>query len=110
MPIVLDPSAIPEPTLREMARELQEELEEILGSIEDRGTPRDPLGVLTAADLLRAAIRLGHETQGAAVPLTVAVVNVQYETLIASVDLIKSHFGLPTVPRARAPPREGTSA
>jgi hypothetical protein len=104
MPLIIDADRVPEATLRTMAKELTGELEEILASLADRGPAKDPLGVVTAADLLRSAIDLGHATEGAPVALTAAVVNVEYEALVASIDLIKSHFGLPTVPRGRAPP------
>ncbi len=63
------------------------------------------MGVRTASDLLEAAIQLGRETDGAPIALTAAVVNVQYEALVAAIDLIKTHFGLPTVPRGHAPSR-----
>ena len=104
VPLILDAASVPEATIRTMAKELREELEEILASIDARGTPKDPLGVVTASDLLKAAIQLGRETEGAPVGLAAAVVNVEYETLLASIDLIKSHFGLPTVPQGRTPP------
>jgi hypothetical protein len=104
VPLLLDPRRLPEATVRTMAKELAGELEEILESLSDRGKPRDPWGVVTAADLLTAAIELGRATEGAPVALTAAVVNVQYETLIAAVDLIKTHYGLPTVPRGPKPP------
>jgi hypothetical protein len=99
MPLILDPARVPEATLRAMGRELQMELEEVLASVAEHGPAKDPLGVVTASDLLRSAIALGQATEGSPVPLTAAVVNVQYETLVAAIDLIKSHFGLPTVPK-----------
>jgi len=104
MPLLLDPTTVPEATLRAMAKELQGELEEILASLAERGPAKDPLGIVTATDLLTAAIQLGRRTEGAPSALTAAVVNVQYEALVASIDLIKTHFGLPTVPRGPAPP------
>jgi hypothetical protein len=85
-----------------MARELTTELREVLESLDDRGPAKDPLGIVTARDLLAAGIQLAEETEGGSVALTAAVVNVEYETLVAAIDLIKTHFGLPTVPRARA--------
>ena len=104
MPLILDPARVPEETLRTMAKEFTVELQEVLDSIADRGAPKDPLGIITASDLLTSAIQLGRATEGAPVALTAAVVNVQYETLIAAIDLIKSHYGLPTVPRGPKSP------
>ena len=104
MPLILDPRSVPEPTLRTMARELSGELVEVLESISERGPAKDPLGIVTASDLLRAAIALSPTVEGAPVGQVALVVNVQYEALIASIDLIKTHFGLPTVPRGRSPP------
>jgi hypothetical protein len=103
MPLILDPARVPEETLRTMARELATELREVLDSLDDRGPAKDPLGIVTARDLLAAAIRLAEETEGGSIALTAAVVNVEYETLLAAIDLIKTHYGLPTVPRARPP-------
>ncbi|MCI4360366.1 MAG: hypothetical protein L3J91_01545, partial [Thermoplasmata archaeon] len=65
MTLILDPSTIPESTFRAMGRELQMELEEILASVAERGAPKDPLGVVTATDLLKSAIALGKATDGA---------------------------------------------
>jgi hypothetical protein len=105
MPLILDPSSVPDAILRKMARELTVELVEVLDSIAERGPAKDPFGIVTAGDLLRAAIALGRATEGAPVALTAAVVNVQYETLLAAIDLIKTHYGLPTVPRGPAAAR-----
>ncbi len=106
MALILDPSRIPEEKLRAMAKQFQTDLEGLLASIDARGAPKDPLGVFTISGLLRATIELGRATQGASVAVTTAVVNLQYETVVAAVDLIKWHFGLPTVPRGKArPPR-----
>ena len=104
MPLILDPHRLPEATVRTMARELSSGLEEVRDSLADRGPAKDPLGIVTASDLLAAAIQLGRATEGAPIALTAAVVNIQYETLIAAIDLIKTHYGLPTVPRGRTPP------
>ena len=54
-------------------------------------------------DLLRDVIALSElvDLPGADPRALTAMVNVQYDALLASIDLMKSHVEMPTVPRPR---------
>jgi hypothetical protein len=104
MPLVLDPEALPESVLRELHRSLSEDLAETLEFVRHpRGTVRDPASLVTAEDLLastRAVIgRAGPRSQSE----LAAEVNLTYATMLAAIDLVKSHTDVSTVPRKRTP-------
>ena len=105
MPLVLEPSRIPEETLRELLRSLREDLAATVELVQQPpAVVRDPASIETAGDLLRSTTAMldlpGPRTRGA----LVAEVNSAYATLVAVIDLVKSHTDVPRVPRGRPKP------
>jgi hypothetical protein len=104
VPLILNPSSHSVDQLREMLRSNREEFRETLAALErPPGEVLHPLSLLTAADLVRGVVALSEsvdrpDTDAA---LLAAMVNVQYDTLQAAIDLLKSHVAMPTVPRRR---------
>ena len=102
MPLILDPAVLPLPELRKMSREMTEGLTGLAEWAADPKLPaREPLGVRAGAELFRAAAALGAsaEEPSATAPQVTAIVNAQYEAMIAGIDLVKMHSDLPKVPK-----------
>jgi hypothetical protein len=104
MPLVLDPDRLPEATLRELARSLRQDLEELQETVDSpRGRVLDPASLEVAGELLRSAkARLdlpGRQDRAG----WAADANLAYATLLAVIDLVKSHTDVPKVPRSRSP-------
>jgi hypothetical protein len=90
-----------------MLAEQREGLSETLGNLDGWTHPIvDPPSFRTARELLVDVIALGDGlSDGAPDALLARVVNVQYDAMLAAIDLMKSHSALPSrVPRARTPP------
>lgn len=102
MPLVLDPEAVPEPVLRELHRSLSDDLAETLELVRNpRGTVRDPASLATAEDLIASArALLGRPGPRGRTELA-AEANLAYATMLAAIDLVKSHTDVPWVPKAR---------
>ncbi len=104
-PLLLDPTSRTEEELHEMLRTGREEFREFVVGLtsEPPGPVKEPLSLLTAADLLRDVVTLSERVDepGADRRLLAAMVNVQYNALLAAIDLMKSHVEIPTVPRPR---------
>ncbi len=109
MPLVLDPERLPQSVLEELRRELREGLGETLESIaHPRGRVLDPLSLETAADLVRSVIA-ELDRPGARDRLALgADANLAYATMLAAIDLVKSHTDVPRVPAPRAPAKDPT--
>ena len=102
MPLVLDPTRIPVAVLEELRRSLREDLESMLWQARHpSGTVREPAGLEAAAELLESALTLLDLPGPRTVEALGAEVNLAYATMVAAVDLIKSHTDVPRVPRAR---------
>ncbi len=105
MPLLLDPATRSDEELHEMLKAGREEFREFVVGLtnEPPGPVKEPLSLLTAADLLRDVVALSElvDRPGADRRLLAAMVNVQYDALLAAIDLMKSHVDIPTVPRAR---------
>jgi hypothetical protein len=104
MPLVLDPDRIPEPVLRELHRSLSDSLAETLELVEHpRGPVLDPASLSTAKELIASTqavlVRPGERSRGE----LAAEANLAYATMVAAIDLVKSHTDVPTVPRSRSP-------
>ena len=102
MVLVLDPMAIPPEVLEQLRRSLLEDLAETRELLRHPpGKVRDPTGIEAAAQLLETTIaRLG--TPGPPSPEAIAAdANLAYATLIAVIDLVKTHTDMPRVPRRR---------
>lgn len=104
MPLLLDPGSLPEPVLRELHRSLADDLAETLELVRHpRGPVRDPASLWTAEELVISARtvlgRAGSRSRGE----LVSEANLAYATLLAAIDLVKSHTDVPRVPQARNP-------
>ncbi len=102
MPLVLDRGALPRATLEAMAEEFRSEMDELRKMAESpSGRVLDPASLATAQELVRAA-RAVLERPGARDDAALAAdVNLGYATMLAVIDLVKSHTDVPKVP----PPR-----
>jgi hypothetical protein len=104
MPLILDVNAHDPVALREMLHANQVDFRESLAAIEHPpGAVLDPMSLVTAADLVRAVLALSEavDRPDAEAKTLAAMVNVQYETLLAVIDLMKSHVDMPKVPHPR---------
>jgi hypothetical protein len=104
MPIVPDAAGWTEPRLRELLRLQAREVAETLERLRDPALPdAEPAGLRTAIDLLQnvEALAMAAERAGTPRAILAAVANVQYDAIVAGIDLLKSHSGLPSVPRRR---------
>jgi hypothetical protein len=102
MPLLLDPAKISRKALQELHRSLREDLEETRELVDQpSGAVRDPASIMTAAELLRSTLAV-LDMPGRRRPEALATeVNLAYATLVAVIDLVKSHTDVPRVPRAR---------
>ena len=102
MPIVGEPEKLAIPVLRALVARLSEDLHETLDLVErPAAAVRDPASLETAADLIRATLAIiGREDPQDAVKLG-ADANLAYASLLAAIDLLKSHTELPRVPVRR---------
>ncbi len=103
MALVSDPERLPAAVLDDLVRSLRADLadtEEMITS--PRGRVLDPASLLTAQELLTAAVQV-LDRAGARTPSERAgEANLAYATLLAVIDLVKSHTDVPKVP----PPRK----
>ena len=106
MPLILDPSAYATEQLQELERSLRTELEELRPSVSNpKGTVHDPASLGTADDLLAAVLTLAAagEPGNTSAAHSARLANLEYATLLAVVDLLKSHKDMPKVPVGRKP-------
>ncbi|MCI4358223.1 MAG: hypothetical protein L3J95_00325 [Thermoplasmata archaeon] len=103
MPLVADASGWDRDRLVELIRSQREGLIEILRRIrETEPVWRDPMSLRTARDLLTDVGALSESALAAPtaeLSRLVEVANVQYDAILAGVDLLKSHSNVPMVPR-----------
>jgi hypothetical protein len=107
MPLVLDPSAIPEPILQALHRSLAADLAETLDFVRHpRGGVRDPASLAAAEDLLVSAHAVLASVRPRGPADWAAEANLAYASMLAAIDLVKSHTEVPRVPQGRtaAPP------
>ncbi len=105
MPLILDPERYSVEALEELVRSLRSDLEETGDLVRHpRGRVLDPVSLETAELLLAAALQELSTEGGRTVVALAARANLAYATLLAVVDLVKSHTDVPRVPRARSSP------
>ena|SRR5579859_85655 len=103
MPLVA--SSYPAAKLREMLEEQRTGLNELLEMLADPpARVNQPLSVLTAQDLVRAALAAAQPRPDATPAELAASVNLLYESFLAAIDLLKVHSEMPKVPRGRKTP------
>jgi hypothetical protein len=100
MPLVLNPASYSAETLEELRKSLRDDLADTVELVQNPGgAVVDPASLETARDLLESTLaRLDHPGPSDAASLT-ADVNLAYATLVAVIDLVKSHTDVPRVPR-----------
>ena len=102
MTLVLDPERLPRKVLEDLRRGLREDLTETLELVlQPRGRVLDPASLRTAEELLRAASSLLDRPGDRDVHALAAEANLAYASMLAAIDLVKSHTDVPQVP----PPR-----
>jgi hypothetical protein len=105
VPLVLDPERLSKATLQELVRSLRQDLEEARElALHPRGRVLDPASLTTAVELADGAIaaldRPGPRERRA----LASDANLAYATMLAIVDLVKSHTDVPRVPKQRPKP------
>ena len=104
MSLVNDPETLPESVLEELIQSLRTDLEETEEMVRSpRGRVLDPASLVTAGELLVAARAVLDRSGPRTKAERAAEVNLAYSTLLAVIDLVKSHTDVPKVP----PPRKG---
>jgi hypothetical protein len=102
VPLVLDPESLPEAVLRSLHQTLSDDLAETLELVQHpRGAVRDPSSLATAEDLIASARGVFARPGARTVAELAAEANLAYATMLAAIDLVKSHTDVPRVP----PPR-----
>jgi hypothetical protein len=102
MPLVQAPSALPREALEELLRSLREDLHETEELVRaPPGVVRDPASLEAAADLLRSTLAVLDLPGPRSAEALVSEINLAYATIVAVIDLVKSHTDVPKVPRAR---------
>ncbi|MCI4369226.1 MAG: hypothetical protein L3K09_06670 [Thermoplasmata archaeon] len=112
MPIILANSSQSDSQLRQMIRDTQEGLDELAERMADSGFPMvEPMGIYTARELLGSVSELvaSLSTKGSDRAELVRVAIVQYDAMLAAIDLMKVHSSLPRVPRGASSAGAGRS-
>ncbi len=105
MPLVSDPAGVPYPVLEQLVRSLRADLEELEEMVDrPRGRVLDPESLRTARELLDAARALLARPGARAPAEATAEANLAYATILAVIDLVKSHTDVPRVPPPRPMP------
>lgn len=107
MPLV--DANLPVALLRSIFEEQRSGAVEILALVDAPPEPvREPLGIVTAHDLLTAALAAARPAADAEAAELATAVNLLYESSLAAIDLLKVHSAMPRVPRGRARPTEAS--
>jgi hypothetical protein len=102
VPLVFDPSSLSPKTLEEVRLALRTDLVETKEFVErPPGRVIDPASLETAADLLNSTLATLDRPGPRSPTAAVADINLAYATLVAVIDLVKSHTEGPKVPRSR---------
>ncbi len=102
MPLILEPERHSVAALEELLRSLRSDLDESRDLfLHPRGRALDPASLETAESLLLSTLEaIDAEGPRDATGLA-AKVNLAYASLLAVIDLVKSHSDVPRVPAAR---------
>jgi hypothetical protein len=100
--LILDPAAYSETALADLVREFSEGLRDLRATVDaPEGKVLDPASLVAARELLDAALRRMDPVATADRVVLAAQVNLGYATMIATIDLVKSHTDVPRVPQPR---------
>jgi hypothetical protein len=103
MPLVFGPSSVPPAVLEQLHRSFREDLSGLREMVEEpSGRVLDPASLRTAGDLVESTLALLELPGPRSSESLAAEVNLAYATLLAVIDLVKSHTDVPQVPHARA--------
>jgi hypothetical protein len=107
MPLILDPESYSRELLAALVRDLAEGLTETRDLVlQPRGRVLDPSSLLTAQELVDAALAsLGRPGERSRAELAYDA-NLAYAAMISALDLVKSHTDAPRVPARRKPTAE----
>ncbi len=102
MPLILSPAAHSRAALAEISLQLTTDLLETREMVaHPRGAVRDPASLGTATELIDAAVERIRRGSGGSRDELAANANLAYATLLAAIDLVKSHTDVPRVPARR---------
>ena len=102
MPLVLDPARLSREVLEQLHKTLRADLDETMQAVlRPRGAVLDASGLETARELLAATMAVLDRFGDRTADELAGEANLAYATLVAAVDLVKSHTDVPRVP----PPR-----
>jgi len=102
MPLVFDPDRYSERSLAELVRSLRQDLVEVEElTAHPHGRVLDPASLETARDLVQSALAVTGRAGTRSRAELAADANLAYATMLAVIDLVKSHTEVPRVPRAR---------
>jgi hypothetical protein len=102
MPLVLDPTSHSAESLEQLRRSLRDDLAETVEYVQNPGgAVVDPASIETASDLLRSALAVLDRSGPRTSEQSAAEANLAYATMLAVIDLVKSHTSVPRVPRGR---------
>ncbi|MGP8071705.1 MAG: hypothetical protein ACLPZM_01050 [Thermoplasmata archaeon] len=105
MSLVNDPENLPVSVLEELVRSLRTDLAETEEMVRSpKGRVRDPASLVTALDLIEGTKAILNRTGPRTPAERAAEANLTYATMLAVIDLIKSHTEVPRVPASRKSP------
>ncbi len=108
MPLVLHPTELSEPALGELLTSLVKDLDEMEELVHHPNRPVvDPASLRTAAELLEGVRKVLARPGPRTKEDLASEANLAYATMLAVVDLVKSHTKGPRVPPPRPVPRPG---
>jgi len=111
MPLILDAESHPRSVLTQLASEFSQTLVELRDGLP---TPSphvlDPASIETARELIEAALGRMRGSPRASRGELAASVNLGYATMIAVIDLVKSHTDRPRVPTRSKRPGDRAAA
>jgi hypothetical protein len=100
--LVNDPERYSESLLDELVRSLRTDLDDVEEMVrEPRGRVLDPASLVTAGELLQGAKAMLDRAGARTRAERAAEANLAYATMLAVIDLVKSHTDVPRVPASR---------
>ncbi len=102
MPLILEPERLPPKVLDETVAGLETDLTDVLEMVrKPRGAVLDPASLVVAEQLVEAALASLARPGPRDARAQGERANLAYATLLATIDLVKSHTDVPRVPGKR---------